>query len=231
MSNRFIGLYLTILLISNIFFFSIIWENNPMTTSDIILGKILNQSCHLLIVCYIVFKKHISLRNSIIICVLAIQFLDISNEIINYYYPDEDTVNVDLIFVISQRLLWIIILVLLGTNFISKSKLKNILNLAFGSLVFLLFLLKFELNHSEQPVAIFSTIILYVLLIYGSNFRENIFHEVGIGVGLIVTADLAFVFSGFHDDLNWRYLYLLPRLFLNLGEMLILLKILEKYRS
>jgi hypothetical protein len=162
---------------------------------------------------------------------LAIQFLDISNEIINYYYPDEDTVNVDLIFVISQRLLWIIILVLLGTNFISKSKLKNILNLAFGSLVFLLFLLKFELNHSEQPVAIFSTIILYVLLIYGSNFRENIFHEVGIGVGLIVTADLAFVFSGFHDDLNWRYLYLLPRLFLNLGEMLILLKILEKYRS
>ena len=58
-----------------------------------------------------------------------------------------------------------------------------------------------------------------------------IFHEVGIGVTLIVLADLAFVFSGFHDDLNWKYLYLLPRLFLNLGEMLILLKILEKYKS
>ena len=231
MSNRFIGLYLTILLISNIFFFSIIWENNPMTTSDIILGKILNQSCHLLILGYIVFKKHISLRNSIIMCVLTIQLLDIANEIINYCYPDEDSVNVDLIFVISQRLLWIIILVVLGTNFISKSKLKNILNLAFGSLVFLLFLLKFEVNYTEQPVVIFSIIVLYFLLIYGSNYKEKFFHEVGIGVALIVIADLAFVFSGFHDDLNWRYLYLLPRLFLNLGEMLILLKILEKYRS
>lgn len=202
-----------------------------MTNSDIILGKILNQSCHLLIVFYIVLKKHISLRNSVLICVLSIQLLDIANEILNYYFPKIDTVNVDLIFVISQRLLWIIIFVILGTNFISKGKLKNILNMAFGSLIFLLFLLKFEITHSNQPVVIFSIIILYIMLIYGSNFKDKIFHEVGIGVLLIVLADLAFVFSGFHDDLHWKYLYLLPRLFLNLGEMLILIKILEKYKS
>lgn len=231
MSNRFIGLYLTILLISNIFFFSIILENSPMTTADIFLGKILNQSCHLLIVCYIVFNKHISLRNSVIICVLTIQLLDIANEITNYCFHEGDTVNVDLIFVMSQRLLWIIILVILGTNFISKRKLKNFLNVAFGSLIFLIFLLKFEITHSNQPVVYCSIIILYILLIYGSNFKEKLFHEVGIGVTFIVMADLAFVFSGFHDDLNWKYLYLLPRLFLNLGEMLILLKILEKYKS
>lgn len=231
MSNRFIGLYLTILLISNIFFFSIILENSPMTIADIFLGKILNQSCHLLIVCYIVFNKHISLSNSVIICVLTIQLLDIANEITNYCFHESDTVNVDLIFVMSQRLLWIIILVILGTNFISKRKLKNFLNVAFGSLIFLIFLLKFEINHNDQPVVYCSIIILYLLLIYGSNFKDKIFHEVGIGVTFIVMADLAFVFSGFHDDLNWKYLYLLPRLFLNLGEMLILLKILEKYKS
>ncbi|MCP9747515.1 hypothetical protein [Lacihabitans sp. CS3-21] len=171
------------------------------------------------------------MRNSVIICVLTIQLLDIANEITNYCFPDGDTVNVDLIFVMSQRLLWIIILVILGTNFISKRKLKNFLNVAFGSLIFLIFLLKFEINHNDQPVVYCSIIILYILLIYGSNFKEKLFHEVGIGVTFIVMADLAFVFSGFHDDLNWKYLYLLPRLFLNLGEMLILLKILEKYKS
>jgi hypothetical protein len=157
--------------------------------------------------------------------------LDIANEIANYCNPDRDTVNVDLIFVMSQRLLWIINFVYLGTNFINKSKLKNILNLIFGSLIFLIFLLKFEINHNDKPVVFCSIIILYIMLIYGSNFKDKIFHEVGIGVTFIVMADLAFVFSGFHNDLNWKYLYLIPRLFLNLGEMLILLKILEKYKS
>lgn len=227
MSNRFLGLYLTILILSNVFFFSIFWEDSPLTYSDIILGKIINQSCHLLVVFYIIFKKHISLKNSVIICVLAIQLLDIGNEFVNYFFPFADTVNVDIVFVMGQRLLWTIIFIILGSKFISKNRLKNILNIFFGSFIFCLFLCSFGSFEGLQLNVIISIIILFIMLVYGSNHNDKIFHEVGFGSLLIVLADLAFLFSGLHADLHWKYLYLLPRLFLNLGELLILFKALE----
>jgi hypothetical protein len=201
-----------------------------MTNSDIILGKILNQSCHLLIVFYIVLKKNISIKNTVIICVLAIQLIDVANEIMNYFFPLIDTIEVDIVFVMSQRLLWTIIFVVSGASFISKNRLKNIFNIAFGTLIFCVFLSAFEKLDKLQPMVILSILILYNMSIYGSNFKDKVFHEVGIGALLIFLADLAFLYSGLHDDLHWMYLYLLPRIFLNLGEILILFKILEKYR-
>lgn len=230
MSNRFLGLYLAILIISNIFFFSIFLEDGPLTYSDMILGKIINQSCHLLILFYIIFKKYISFKDTVIICVFCIQLLDIANEFINYLSPFSDTVAVDMVFVMSQRVLWSVIFVTLGSNFISNSRLKNILNLAFGSFIFCLFLSTFESLDKLQPNVVISLLILYIMIIYGSNFKDKILHQVGIGVLLVVLADMAFLFSGLHDDLHWKYLYLLPRLLLNLGELLILYKVLEKYR-
>ena len=63
-----------------------------------------------------------------------------------------------------------------------------------------------------------------------NNTTEKYIHKIGIGALCIVLGDLAFLYSGFHNDYLYKYLYTLPRILISVGELLIVYKIFEKYR-
>ena len=230
MSNRFLGLCLAFLFLSNIFFFSLIWDNNPIEYFDILLGKILNQSTHLLLFFYLLFKKNINLRESLNLSILLYFIIEFLNEIFNYYYLEQDTVIVDTMLVLSQRIILIFIFLRLGSGLLSVICTKNFLNIGFSTLM--IYLASFFLSGSNSVTLLFcmSFLILFIMVILGSNLDIKMFHEIGIGALFIAIGDFAFMLSGYYNDELWKHLYMIPRLLIHVGELLIFYKIFEKYK-
>ncbi|MCP9767799.1 hypothetical protein EGI22_07725 [Lacihabitans sp. LS3-19] len=233
MSNRFIGFNLTILAISNIFFFNLALEIQPLTYQDIVLGKILNQSNRLLIFLYIITNNKFTFKEINISIILLIIIVGFSNEVFNYFYIQEDKILENSIFMIIEKLLWILIFISLGGRLFTKNHIKSFLNLIFGfSLLY--FSYKAIQSNTELkaiPFLNFTMLIIIAFVIFSSNIRESYFHMLGIGALLITFGDLAFIYSGYFEDLHWRSLYLLPRFLISIGELMIIYKILENYNS
>lgn len=231
MSNRFLGLCLAFLFLSNIFFFSIIRDNSRIEDSDILLGKILNQSTHLLLFFYLFFKKNINPREPLNFSILLYLIIEFLNEIFNYYFSKMDTVIVDTMIVLSQRIIVIIIFLRLGASIISVIRTKNFLNISFSTLM--IYFASFFLSDSNSVTLLFciSFIILFIMVILGSNLDIKMLHEIGIGALFIVIGDFAFMLSGYFNDELWKHLYMVPRLLIHVGELLIFYKVLEKYKT
>lgn len=230
MSNRFLGLCLAFLFLSNIFFFSLIWDNNPIEYPDILLGKFLNQSTHLLLFFYLLFKKNINLREPLNISILLYLSIEFLNEIYNYYHIEQDTVIVDTMIVLSQRIILIIIFLKLGASLVSVIRTKNFLNIGFSTLM--IYFASFFLSDSNSVTLLFfmSFLILFIMVILGSNLDIKMFHEIGIGALFIAIGDFAFMLSGYYNNELWKHLYMIPRLLIHVGELLIFYKIFEKYK-
>ncbi len=231
MSNRFISLCLAVLLLSNLFFYSIASEVTPLTFNDIVLGKVINQSMHLLCFGYILFNRNISKKDHLVITLLVYFGLEFFNEAFNYLFLAQDTVYLDSIIISLQRITLIYVFVQLGSQILSSKNLKNIFQIILlGILVYLLYLL-FRKDLAQLLLMWVPLVVLYMFQLYGSNVNAKLVHQIGVATILIVLADAAFVYSGLNNDLNWKSLYLLPRIFLNLGELMIFHKILEKHKT
>lgn len=73
--------------------------------------------------------------------------------------------------------------------------------------------------------------VIFIMVIMGSNTDEKYFHQIGIGALFIALGDLAFLYSGFHQDFLYKYLYTIPRILISLGELLIVYKVFEKFKE
>lgn len=232
MSNRFFSLCLTVLLLSNIFFLNYIKNSTGFLPSDYILGIVLNQSTHILLFFYIFLNKNIPFSDSKTLLVLFIILLDFSNEIINYYYRDNIySPVIDSTIVAFERISWTLIFWISGSSLFSKSYLKNICNIGFGIFMFYIFFEGF-LSVNAYSLLTFSIIsVIFIMVIMGSNTDEKYFHQIGIGALFIALGDLAFLYSGFHQDFLYKYLYTIPRILISLGELLIVYKVFEKFKE
>lgn len=232
MSNRFFSLCLAVLLISNIYFYNFALFGSDFSKQEIYLGILLNQSIHLLLFFYLIYGKPIKKLDKKTLTVLLILGLDIANEICNIFIIDfQYSYVVDGSIVGLQRICWIILFAFLGGKLFSKIKAKNLLSLAF--VFFMIYFLRIGFGNSlvDSIGIVILHFILLVFIITGSNSNSRLFHWVGLGALLIALGDLAFIYSGFHGDYKYRYLYLLPRFMINFGELLIVFKIFSENYS
>jgi len=228
MSKRFFGLCLTTLLMSNIYFYNflIIWEN--VSPEEIYLGKFLNQSIHILLFVYIALKKNILLMPTIKVIILTILGLDFLNEALNILFMNSEYSSLlDSSIVVTQRILWSIIFIKLGGRLVTKNQTKNILNLAFATFMIYSFTAGFGPKIPFGFWVQFLHLILFIFVVVGSNTEIRYFQPVGLGALFVALGDLAFIYSGFHDDYKYRYLPLFPRFMIMIGELMILFVILQ----
>ena len=229
MSNRFFGLCLTILLISNIFFLNFIINPTPLNFSEVSLGKLLNQSTHLLIFFYLILNKKIDKKDLKIILILIIISIDFINEFIVLVYPPALKLDyLDSLFVITERFLMAFLMYTIGGKLIATSLYKNLLNILFAGFFIYLFSEGFANTGKFSNLIIASFIVLFIMTILGSNTSEKLFHFIGLGVLIVALGDLAYIYSAFHGDFAWKYLYTLPRVLISLGELFIVYKVLKK---
>jgi hypothetical protein len=233
MEKKFLYFCITILLISNIFFINlIIFDLQNLSNSDIYLGKILNQSVHLLLVLYILFKirtitfnKYLLLAIFILFIDIAYDFLPIQIELISY------KISSNIFFTLIQRAGWLMIILFLGGSFFAKTNTAKVLTI----ILFLSFILGHywgfaDLNYLSITYYVF-LIILFLMQIASLNSGGKYINMLSISTFLIVVGDLCFLFSGYHNDYMWRYLFVIPRMLVQLGELMIIYQLLEVSKS
>jgi hypothetical protein len=166
------------------------------------------------------------LKRNITILVLVILSLDFLNEIINISTQNTElSPIIDSSIVGLQRILWTVIFAIEGGRLFTNNKLKNLLNIAFASFMIYSFMVGFGYAISYPVWVEFLHVVLFGFVIVASNTNKSFFHFIGLGALFIAIGDLAYIYSGFHNDSFHRYLYLVPRVLIGLGELMIIHKL------
>lgn len=235
MSKRFLWLCVSVLIVSNIYFVNLAAQTSftGFTFSELLLGKILNQGTHWLIIFYLIIKRYWEFNNSKVHLVVLVFLFDILNEAVYYFSPQESyAILLDSIFVDLERIGWLCIFMMMGGKIWVRKQNKNRLTvwLLVGVMCFYFVFFQNDIQLFQRFIIISFMLLLVALFAVAMNTKNTIWHAYTYGVLLIILGDLAFVYSEFHDDLDWRYLYTVPKFLINVGELLIVYHLLRKYQ-
>lgn len=237
MSKRFLWLCISVLMLSNIYFvnYALKASFTNLTFSELLLGKILNQGIHWLIILYLIVKHYWEFNNSKVHLVVLVFLLDIVNEAV-YYLPSYRNyiAFIDSTFVSFERLGWITIFILLGGKIWVNEKRKQLLTGIVFIILCLLYVYMMAFQNTIQPfykvfIGCFM-LLLFVFFVFGMNTKKTIWHEYTLGAVLIILGDLAFIHAEFYFGTHWRYLYVIPKILINSGELIFVYNLLLRYQ-